>query len=293
MPVLGRRGFTLVELMVSLVLFGIVSTAIYKILVSNQRVYQAQTQRIGLQQNIRAAVAIFDGEFRELDAREGDIQAMAPNFLTVRAMRQLGFICNPPVLGAGVNGLTMTLRSTPFYGFRRFASGDSLLVFYEGDQMSRADDGWHLAKIVATPTNQPCPDATAGQQLTVNLAPFPGPPGQVNQAGAITTGSPVRGFEVVTYGVYQDSDSSWYIALVNASGTKPMIGPIIGSNGLTFTYYDTTGAVTGVAANVAHIGITVRAQTAQQVWSGGAGGAMIAKVDSFTTQVTLRNNPRF
>jgi len=45
MSALGRRGYTLVELIIALVLLGIVSGAIYQVLVNNQRVYQAQTRR--------------------------------------------------------------------------------------------------------------------------------------------------------------------------------------------------------------------------------------------------------
>src|SRR2546426_635946 len=71
MSLLTRRGFTLIELMIALVLLGLVSTAVYKVLVNNQRVYLAQTQTIDLQQNIRAAAAILPAEFRELDAELG------------------------------------------------------------------------------------------------------------------------------------------------------------------------------------------------------------------------------
>jgi len=75
MPALNRRGLTLVELLVALVLLSIVSAALYRVLVSNQRIYEAQTQRIDMQQNIRAAATILPADMRELDASEGDISA--------------------------------------------------------------------------------------------------------------------------------------------------------------------------------------------------------------------------
>src|SRR5436309_10874376 len=43
---LFRSGFTMVELLVALVLLGIVSAALYRVLVNNQRLYMAQTARI-------------------------------------------------------------------------------------------------------------------------------------------------------------------------------------------------------------------------------------------------------
>src|SRR5262247_1958713 len=107
----GRRGFTMVELLIALVLLGLVSAALYRVLVNNQRLYMAQTQRIDLAQNIRAAGSILPAEFRELDAFDGDIITMTPTRLELRVMRWLSFICIPPGLGgAGLNGLQMTIR---------------------------------------------------------------------------------------------------------------------------------------------------------------------------------------
>src|SRR5438093_9125055 len=51
MSSLGRRGFTMIELLIALVILGIVSAALYKVLVTNQRTYLAQTQRIDLQRS--------------------------------------------------------------------------------------------------------------------------------------------------------------------------------------------------------------------------------------------------
>jgi len=293
MSLVRRRGFTLVELLVALLLFGIVSAGIYKVLLTNQRLYQAQTQRIDVQQNVRAAATIFAGEFRELDAVDGDISAMTANSITIRAMRQLGFLCDAPALPAAgpPYNVTMTVRATPLYGSQMFTEDvDSLLIFYEGDQTSRQDDGWHLGSLTAVaPLN--CSDGKPGWKLSSRLAAFAGV--QVNQAGAIAVGSPVRGFETVTYLAYQASDSRWYIGLQTAGGTQPLIGPITGRTGLRFTYYAANGAVTAVPAQVVRIAITVGEQTAQPVQQSGVGGGLVTKVDSLTTQVSLRNNARF
>src|SRR5438552_16609204 len=116
MSVLARRGFTLIELMIALVLLGIVSTAVYKVLVNNQRLYTAQTQTIDLQQNIRAAAAILPAEFRELDAADGAIKALTATSLRIRAMRELAFVCTDPLLGEVLGQIVLTLRQSPLYG---------------------------------------------------------------------------------------------------------------------------------------------------------------------------------
>src|SRR2546427_13180838 len=99
----GRRGFTMVELLVALVLLGLVSAALYRVLVNNQRLYMAQTQRIDLSQNIRAAGNIMPAEFRELDASDGDITAMPATSISIHAMRWTGFACNLPGSGGWLN----------------------------------------------------------------------------------------------------------------------------------------------------------------------------------------------
>lgn len=298
---MNHRGFTMIELLVALVLLGLVSTAIYRVLVNNQRIYMAQTQRIDLSQNIRAAATILPAEFRELDAFDGDIAAMTASSIDIRAMRWLSFVCVPPVLDGNNNGRQMIVRggqpNQPMYfGSRAIRENtDSLLIYWDGNQTTRLDDYYVPARIAATPGNQVCPavgavPAQAGTRLLFDGNFLPG----TNLAGAITTGAPVRGFERVRYQLYQPpGDTSWYIGFQpgGASVPQPLIGPVL-ANGLTFTYFNAAGAVTAIRTQVARIDITVRARTAAPVRSGGQ-APLRAIVDSLTTSVALRNNRRF
>ena len=61
-----RGGFTLVELMISLVLLGIVGAVMASMLVNMQRGSRAQSQRVTLQSNLRAGMALLPAELREL-----------------------------------------------------------------------------------------------------------------------------------------------------------------------------------------------------------------------------------
>lgn len=289
---LNRRGFTLIELLVALVLLGIVSGAIYRVLVNNQRMYQAQSQRIDLQQNIRAAATILPAELRELDAFDGDIYAMASDSIRIRAMRQLGIICNAPTLnGAGVTGKVIAVRNEILFTMRPFQAGDSVMVFNEGNDGTRNDDGWAVGRVSAAPSNTACTtaDGRAATQLNVDFAVFAAP--IVNAAGAIPIGAPVHGFETVTYKLYQAPDGLWYLGLRNNSGLQPLVGPLNGNAGLRFNYYDAAGAVTAVPTNVAQIEIIVRGQTAQAIQQPS--GGRVTPVDSITTRVALRNNRRW
>src|SRR5439155_812744 len=142
-------------------------------------------------------------DLREIDAADGDIAAMGPDSIQMRAMRQLAFVCPPnPLMGGGIGQLTLNLRATPMYGNRQtFQRNDSLLIYWEGN-----------------PTT------------------------------------------------------------------------LTGANGVTFSYYDSVGAVTPLPAQVAQIQIVLRARTTSPI--RGADGVQAYKVDSVVTRVALRNNPR-
>jgi type II secretory pathway component PulJ len=287
-----------VELMIALVLLGIVSAAVYKVLVNNQRLYLAQTQTIDLQGNIRAAAAILPAEFRELDAADGDIKAMTATSLRIRAMRQLAFVCTDPVLGGGIGQIVLTVRTTPIYGTRQtFKQGDSLLVYWEGDPTSRNDDQWLPAQLQKDPDPGFCADSNVANNpaFLLTLQPQWINDPTLNRAGAISRGAPLRGFDKIAYELYQSpTDNNWYLGQRNPAqgGTiQPMIGPLIGPNGVTFSYYDSVGVVTADSSKVSQIGFVLRARTASPIRSAGT-GVQAYKVDSVVSWVALRNNPR-
>jgi len=296
---IARRGFTMVELLIALLLLGLVSAALYRVLVNNQRLYMAQTQRIDLSQNIRAASNILPAELREIDAADGDIVAMSPTRLEIRAMRWIGFLCTAPVLGGGLNGLTMIIRGGApglplFYGARGInVVSDTMLIYYDGDQTTRADDYWARGEFTGVaPAVANCPGLPlqTGRLVTFNLKLL----GLgLNAPGAIPVGAPVRGYEHVIYQLYQPAgDTSYYVGFQPAAGAmQPLFGPVL-TNGLTFQYYDVNGAITAVKSAVARVDITVRARTANAVRSGGQAPAATV-VDSISTSVALRNNRRF
>jgi prepilin-type N-terminal cleavage/methylation domain-containing protein len=294
---LTRRGFTLVELLVALVLMGIVSAGIYRVLINNQRIYQAQTQRIDLQQNLRAAVTILPAELRELDAADGDIIDMGPSWITVRGTRRIGFVCDPPVIGVlagNVAAAVVKVRNDPQYGARGIDfSTDSLLVYYEGNQGNTNDDGWVRGDLPAAGAPAVCLDV-ANSAATQYNARLWFTVGQFAVTGMIPNGAPVRAFEPVSYSVYQAGDGRWYLGYQSRHGggvRQPLIGPLSGANGVRFDYFTAAGGTTGVPTQVAQIRITLFAETAQLVRQRAGAPAYVS--DSIVTTVSLRNNRRW
>jgi prepilin-type N-terminal cleavage/methylation domain-containing protein len=286
MPPLTRRGFTLVELLIGLVLLGIVSAGVYRVLVNNQRIFSAQSERIAMLQNIRAAAAILPAELRELSATDEDIVAMSGTGIRIRAMRQLAFLCALPVLGGG--STVFAVRQAPIYGARAFdMNRDSILVYYEGDDAIRGDDGWVIGRITAMAAGA-CADGRPAWLLTTNLAYGAG---QTAVTGNIRSGSPVRGFEPVTYRLYTASDGRPYIGLAEGSASiQPLVGPLT-ANGLSLAYFDSTGAATNTATRVSLIRMTLRAETQQAFRQ--LDGSIARSIDSVTTWIALRNNRRY
>lgn len=286
-PARHMSGFTLIELLVSIVVFGIVAGGVVSAIIGAQRSSLAQAQRIDLQQNLRAAAVALPAELRSLDAADGDIKAMSANSITIRAMRQLAIICTAPAMGGVLTGRLITVRTPIYSASRNFIVGDSIFIWYEGDAMARSDDGWLLGSVTAVAV-QNCTDGTPGQRLTADLAALVLP--KVNKANAVPNGAPLRGFETVTYSTGTGADGRWYLNFQDANGTQPLLGPLTGSAGLAFDYYNAAGAVTAVPAQVAQIGLTVREQSLDRINKGSTSSYA---GDSIVTRITLRNNPRF
>ncbi len=278
-----RRGFTLPELLVAMVLLGIVSTAIYQLLVNNQRLYRQQTQRIELDDNIRSAVAILPTELRELDVSDplgSDIVDMTDSSITYKAMRYLGWICNAQATGSTLYLDTTRIGLRPLDG-----EYDSLLIFADSQTTLTRDDRWIHASVTSTSTGNDCTGGVSS--IRVNITPA------VAASDSILTGSPVRGFEVVDVRRYVDAAGvTWlgqrrYDKSSAWSALQPVVGPLQ-AKGLRFAYYAKDGTVTTDWTQVARINITVIGQTSQPVRL--ADKSMGYFVDSLITNVALRNS---
>ena len=94
-PVKNSSGFTLVELMLTLIISSVIIAAIYTAYLAQQRVYLAQEQVAEMQQNIRASMWMINSEIRMAGHGKGDGTndtscnvgatgaSVAPGFLTV------------------------------------------------------------------------------------------------------------------------------------------------------------------------------------------------------------------
>ena len=298
---LTRRGFTFVELLVALVLMGIISTSIYSLMRTNQKVYSEQSARIELNQNVRAAVGILPAELRELDASDpngGDIVDMTSSSVTYNGMRNTYILCQYPDSA----NLKLIVSPTTWYGLQPIDVTDQkFLLYQENDFNTRTDDQWLHVGASAAAAGTACPIVVAGvvtvstgaASLTLTLT------GTTKAAlSNVTNGSPIRGYKPTRIGSYADANGEYWLGLqtqnvaTNAWGAiEPMAGPIADSTGLALTYYKSDGTTTTDRSLVARIGITVSGRTQDKVRARG--GAQEYITSDLSAQAALRNNRRW
>ncbi len=282
-----RSGFTLIELMIAIVLTGIVLGSVYQTLGNNQRFYRSTSQILDVQQGIRAVAQLLPSELREVDAVAGDILAMGPDSITIKALRNTYFLC-----GITLNGTKVTVRNDMVYGYRAVdPTRDRVLLFRDGNTQIMSDDTWQDYAVTSVQTAVLCADGSAG--MTINLGG--------TFAGAtvldtnFTIGSPVRTYERITYRLYADPAGVGWLGVRNYvngawGSVSPIAGPLRTDNGISLTYFDSTGSVTATPTSVAQIRLVVHGISTAPIEIPGRRANLQKYQDSLAVRVALRNN---
>ena len=281
-----RRGFTLIEIMLSLTLMLIVTGAIYRLIVSSQRMARNQTERMSLQSNVRIGSLAVLGDLREIGTvtgglvAENDIRAMNANSITYRGGRGTGFICVAPT------ATQVRIARNTFFGYRDPVVGrDSLYVFLDGDPNSETDDAWLSLPITAVSTATACP-GVMGEGITLTT------PNTLALVG-LPTGTPVRIFEIMELKLHQEDGQSWLGARSVSAGepVRPVLGPLANDSGFVLRYLNAAGAETADPTAVKSIEVTLRGLSEGAV-NTGIGGVPTRVQEKLVSQITLRNSFR-
>ncbi len=308
----SRRGFTLIELMVALVLTLMVSGVTYRLLNTNQRLSRAQTERAGLQDNVRSGSLVMANELREVGYDQipaappavlaatgllpvgvvSDLVAIGPDSIRYNAMRGFGVTCavdgaTGRIILRNSGGLLQLLR-TPA------VNSDRIVIYVEGDASVQADDLWLHGTITGYTPTQNCPDGTAGSSVIVNLD------SGLDESlayGQMKLGGPVRIYEQMLMRSYVSGGQTWLgMRSVSAGGLiQPVIGPLSGTAGLVtglgLSYRDVNNNATAVATNVRSIQITMRGVSDGTIRKNGTAYAQVDTMQ-IVSQVALRNTLR-
>ena len=270
----GRQGLTLVELLVAMVVASVVMAAIFMVLVQSQRTYGVQSERIAGQQTVRAGIDVLAAELRGISASGGDILSMDDDEVEIRAPRGVAITCQ--VLGTNPLEVRAVLRGGTL------EQGTEVFIFADGDPDTAADDIWlsgTVASASAENTAGDCPDNPDLELIRLtfnNVSPSAG-------AAGVRRGAPVRGYEVLTYGIVTDGGEPFLGWSTPGGDDVPLVGPLASSDGFSLQFLDASGAETSTATEVRAIRATLR--TASNL--SDAVGRPVA--DSLSILVNTRN----
>jgi prepilin-type N-terminal cleavage/methylation domain-containing protein len=278
-----RRGFTLVEVLIALVIMGIVTGAIYRMLNTNQRLALAQAEQVSLQSNVRTGSLVVPNELRELNTvvggslQQNDIIApLADDGIEYRAMRGLGFVCQAPAAGE------LRILKATWTGLRDpDGARDGVYLFDDKDVDEDGDDEWVQMDITGA-ADATCGGAPAFRLTTADVIP-----------ASVKIYTPVRLYEVMELKLYSDAGEWWLGSRSKSAGElnlQPVLGPLT-EDGFGLEYLDSNGNETAVKEDIKSIRVTVRGLTEDAVRQGGS-GVMGHPRDSLVTQVLLRNSIR-
>jgi prepilin-type N-terminal cleavage/methylation domain-containing protein len=308
-----RRGFTLVELLVVMVMLGLVGSAITTVVVRQQRFYRGANEIIDTRAQIRQAVAILPTELRGLSSVGGDILAIAERQVDFRAPIGTSIVCQK------ISTNQFALPPDSLYSGQVLTSflsvpvlGDTVFVYDDGTKVDGSDDVWVTAvvRLVSAPIAGtyclPATGFTALQDASKMRRRYTlSRPDGTSLPTTIQVGAPIRFTRPVRYSLYRATDDKWYLGYssydVNAGGwsaTQPVSGPYLagdataeGDRGLRFRLYNQAGTeVTNVAAapTVTRVDIVVRGETRQPVQLSGTAPTRAFR-DSLNLSVAIRN----
>jgi prepilin-type N-terminal cleavage/methylation domain-containing protein len=294
---LNRRGLTLLELMISILLLAIVGMATTSLVRSMITTTTAQVRIAAAQGNARSGILAIPQELREVgydtvannNTISSDLLSLGANRITFRAMRGMGITCGTPT--------TMEFRvRKPIIGAREPLATDGFLLYLESDPNLVGDDQWVPMLVQSIDYNSTC-GADSAIAFTLSAEPIYTPPNQKMAISQHFVGGPIRWFEVIEYGPIVDAMTNQaFIGVRSISlaqgALTPIIGPLPDTASFAFTYYNAAGAVLNPAValptDVRSIGLMIKTVVNSVVSLAGTSKRKLVR-DSVQTRIALRN----
>jgi prepilin-type N-terminal cleavage/methylation domain-containing protein len=323
-----RRGLSLVEIMVALVLTGIVSGVIMRVIQRQQRFYQGVNQIVVQRSQLRQATSVLPIDLRAMSSVGNDIALATDSSIWFNVTVGTGAVCElsgnaavampPEVLFSGQS-------ITSWYGYgkpdpkNKPKSAYTVYIYNDSSSLGNQDDVWSpfvladvtgdKTKCVATFTRI---EDVGKERPVLTLKNPTGVPNDPVTGGPLSqyigVGAPVRIVKQVRYKLFQASDGKWYLGYSDYNATtsdfdplSPVSGPYdaysSGSGtGVGFRYYDVDGNEIASGANaanrakIARVDLIARARTSAIVKAAGIqGGVKQQYKDSLAVSVMLRN----
>ncbi len=242
----ARRGFTLAELLVGMVILAVIGVALSTLILSQSRFYDNQAQRRRARFVSRAAVNAAVSDLRMVEATAGIVSA-TPTQVVVRVPYAMGIAC-------GHAGALETLALFPVdstlyanAGFSGFAWRDSLGVYSYVEAGAALGVGAGATCNGANVTVLP-----AGRVITVTPVGFPAAYPVLTEVG-----SPVMLFQRMTYEFKPSSTlpgrTALWRTIVATGQTDELVAPFDTSAKFRFFVVGSDTAQSAVPAPVTNI----------------------------------------
>lgn len=299
----SRRGFTLVELLVAIVLLAIVAGGMMGIIVRQQQFYSGSAGVLETRGSVRDGMAMITSDLRSLSPSKLDIYAMGRTFIEFRLNTGAATVCTisvdrktvtvPPLVLSTNTGLTSWISAPQ--------NGDSVFVYDADTSANASDDKWDANQLTAGATSgASCPNSTGFTTTAGESGSGWQVPMHDALAATVQVGAALRFFRRARYQLFQASDGLWYLGFYDCLPTRspacttlePVSGPYLpaansGPSGLELTYYTASGAVTTDVTLVRRIGIVTRAQSRSIVHTPGRAQGYYQ--DSLSVFLAVRN----
>jgi prepilin-type N-terminal cleavage/methylation domain-containing protein len=301
-----RRGFSLPEVLLSLLVLAIVGGAIHDGLRRQQQVFRSIALMVAVRGDARDAAEVLAADLA-MTSPSDTLPLVADSAVEFYSAIGASVTCD------SAPGYTIRLPPEKLTGGRRLTallatpdSGDLLLVFNDESAAPGGDPRWDrhtIESVSSAPAYAACPpstgfttpaDAAASSQIITLRAAA---------SSALRAGAPVRILRRVRYSLYRSSDAKWYLGSrrcsslgVSACGViQPLSGPYAaysggaGASGIELRYFDGRGVrlAPGASTQVARVEITARGKSSRPVYRARA--LSDAYVDSAALSIALRN----
>lgn len=272
-----RRGVSLLEAMIALVLTGVVAILAWTILQNSAFRLRDRSERMAMEHALRVVALATQSALEPLGADSSagpDLTLAAADGFIARATRGSGVAC-------GADAASVTLRAAPGWwsALRVPVPGRDSVMIGTVTQPAR----WVVTALLAPPSPGSCPDGMASLVLPVALVP-------ADLAG-VGAGSPIRIFEQVELKAYASGGASWLgqRSVSGGGAIQPLAGPLAGVT-LELGYFSRGGQGASAPGAVARADWRVAGVTER---AGGIGLARMlqAQADSGAGTVLLRNAP--
>lgn len=328
-PRARRRGFSLVEIMIVLVLFGIIGGVVMRVITRQQRFYHGANQIMAQRSQLRQAATVLPLDLRGISSIGADLKAVSDSSVDFDMTIGSGIACEIGIGGEVVlppdKILANGQRLTTFYGGYRPKVTDALKVYIYNDSSSVGNEEDRWQEFILT---EDVKDDAAGRCLgplfvdvsldggkprpLLKLSSANGEPDDPLTGGPVSryvkVGAPVRFVKTVRYALFTYTDGKWYLgfaeydpAAAKFKDLIPVSGPYepyasAGGSGLRFRYYTVdgvevaAGADSAGRASIARLDLVIRAKTAGIVRADGIqAGVQQQYRDSLAVSVMLRN----